>query len=65
MRTHFVLLLCCTVFCLQSSQAQYNCYNDTQPPIAICDAHTVVSLGADGKATLYASTLDDGSYDNC
>ncbi len=48
-----------------AESADYNCYNDYEPPVPICDGHTVVSLGADGKATLYASSLDDGSYDNC
>lgn len=41
------------------------CYNDYQPPTPVCDAHTVVSLANDGKATVYASTFDDGSHDNC
>lgn len=42
-----------------------NCWDDNIPPVAVCDAHTVVALGADGLATLYAYNLDDGSYDNC
>ncbi len=47
-----------------SAQAS-DCYGDYTPPVAICDAHTVVALGADGVATVYAYNLDDGSYDNC
>ena len=34
-------------------------------PIAICDEHTVVSIGSDGTASVPALTFDDGSYDNC
>lgn len=38
---------------------------DNTQPIAICDEHTVVSLTADGSATVAASVFDDGSTDNC
>lgn len=38
---------------------------DQTPPIAVCDEFTVVSLGADGWATILAETFDDGSNDNC
>ncbi len=48
-----------------TDDAATNCYNDNIPPVAVCDEHTVVALGADGLATLYAYNLDDGSYDNC
>ncbi len=41
------------------------CYYDNIPPVAVCDAHTVVALGADGVAEVYAETIDDGSTDNC
>lgn len=38
---------------------------DTAPPIAVCDEHTQVTLGADGTALVEAITFDDGSHDNC
>lgn len=34
-------------------------------PYAICDEHTQVALGSNGIARLFATSLDDGSYDNC
>jgi hypothetical protein len=42
-----------------------DCYNDYVAPVAVCDAHIVVSLSNDGTARLYATDIDDGSYDNC
>ena len=39
--------------------------SDQIAPIAICDEHTIVSLGSDGTAHIEALTLDDGSLDNC
>jgi subtilisin-like proprotein convertase family protein len=38
---------------------------DDIEPVAVCDEHTVVSVGADGMAFVNASTFDDGSSDNC
>ena len=38
---------------------------DNIAPIAICDEHTIASLGSDGYASIPALTFDDGSYDNC
>lgn len=38
---------------------------DSTPPVAICDQHTVVSLTYDGVGEVPASALDDGSYDDC
>lgn len=38
---------------------------DDIPPIAVCDEFTVVSVGADGMAKVFAETFDDGSWDNC
>lgn len=38
---------------------------DNISPVPICDVNTVVSLGSDGTARIYAETFDDGSYDNC
>lgn len=39
--------------------------NDGVAPVAVCDEHTVVTLSADGKATVYARSVDDGSHDDC
>lgn len=69
-RTMRPILLCAAVLSVSLSVYAYasgevDCYNDYEPPIAVCDAHTVVSLGSDGTAKVYASSLDDGSYDNC
>jgi len=38
---------------------------DNVPPTAICDEHTVASLGSDGYVSIPASVFDDGSFDNC
>ena len=41
---------------------------DSTPPTAYCDAHTVISINNQdpmGVALLPATTLDDGSFDNC
>ncbi len=45
---------------------------DNSSPTAICHAHTVVSLGIDSElntietsAKVYATSIDDGSHDNC
>ena len=38
---------------------------DDDPPIVVCNDETVVSLSGDGTATVFASSFDGGSYDNC
>jgi len=38
---------------------------DQVVPTVVCDEHTVVSLGSDGTALVFATTFDDGSNDNC
>jgi len=53
-----------------------DCYNETScttsvtitdntEPVAICERNTVISLTQTGTATVYASTFDDGSWDEC
>lgn len=43
-----------------------SCSPDLSPPVAICDAFTVVQLNpVTGQATVNAQVFDDGSYDNC
>lgn len=61
----FFSTLFASLLILNPSAQASSCYGDYTPPVAICDAHTVVALGADGVATVYAYNLDDGSYDNC
>lgn len=38
---------------------------DDDVPTAVCDEHTVITLGSDGTAKAFAHTFDDGSTDNC
>ncbi|MFQ5446889.1 MAG: cohesin domain-containing protein, partial [Saprospiraceae bacterium] len=38
---------------------------DQSPPTVICDSYTVVTLNNLGFADVFATTFDDGSYDNC
>ena len=54
-----------TLFLTSPSFGEVNCWYDNVSPVAICDAHTVVALNNYGTAKLYATDIDDGSYDNC
>lgn len=38
---------------------------DTEAPNAICEGYTVVSLDDQGHGKIFATALDDHSYDNC
>lgn len=38
---------------------------DNADPIAVCDLHTVVSIGLDGLTFVSAADIDDGSFDEC
>jgi len=38
---------------------------DETSPVAICDQNTIVALRGNGTAEAYASTFNDGSYDDC
>jgi hypothetical protein len=38
---------------------------DQHPPTVICDGFTVASLTPDGTALIFATSIDDGSYDLC
>src|SRR5690606_6839201 len=62
--TLLVALLFTGFFALDT-HAAVDCYHDYINPVAICDAHTVVSLSNTGTAKVYATDIDDGSYDNC
>lgn len=63
-----ITLLCILLFTAlitSNLRSEGNCYYDVIAPVAICDAHTVVSLSNDGTAKVFATDIDDGSYDNC
>ncbi|MBK8622321.1 MAG: T9SS type A sorting domain-containing protein [Saprospiraceae bacterium] len=38
---------------------------DVAPPIPVCDKDTKISVDPFGNARLFATSLDDGSWDNC
>ncbi|NNF36567.1 MAG: T9SS type A sorting domain-containing protein [Saprospiraceae bacterium] len=38
---------------------------DRIAPQAVCDEFTSISIGVDGTARLFATSLNDGSHDNC
>ncbi len=38
---------------------------DNQPPVAVCDQHTAISIAGNGQAQVKALTFDDLSVDNC
>ncbi len=52
--------------CNNETEAKYDVYvYDDVPPNPVCDKHTVVALNQDGIAKLFATSVDDGSTDNC
>ena len=67
MKTSFTLFsfLLFTLFIISPLRSEVDCYHDYIAPVAICDGHTVVALSNTGTAKLYATDIDDGSYDNC
>lgn len=38
---------------------------DNEAPIAVCDKHTIIAVGANGEGWAGVLTFDDGSHDNC
>jgi hypothetical protein len=54
-----------TLLTISPLRSEVDCYHDYVAPVAICDAHTVVALSNTGTAKLFATDIDDGSYDNC
>ena len=38
---------------------------DNEPPVAVCDEYTVISVSGNGNASILAETFDDLSVDNC
>lgn len=52
--------------CGNSSECTFDIYvEDDVPPIAVCDAYTVVTINQVGTARVNAITFDDNSIDNC
>lgn len=52
---------------LATCSSEVDLYDNT-PPVAYCDKHTVIAINNQdpmGVALLPATTLDDGSFDNC
>ena len=47
-----------------STRTQYIVVNDRTPPVPICLANVVVALGSHSQR-VYATHIDNGSYDNC
>ncbi len=39
--------------------------SDNEPPVAVCDEYTVISVAGNGQASVIAKTFDDLSVDNC
>jgi len=39
--------------------------DDLQPPVAVCDYSTTVSLADNGEARINAASFDNGSWDDC
>ncbi len=38
---------------------------DNEAPVAVCDKHTIIAIGANGEGLAGVLTFDDGSHDNC
>jgi hypothetical protein len=38
---------------------------DNEAPIAVCDKHSIIAIGANGEGLAGVLTFDDGSHDNC
>ncbi len=38
---------------------------DDLDPVAVCDEHTVVTINEQGVGLLFATSVDNGSFDNC
>ena len=52
--------------CGNVTECRYDVFiKEDKKPVAICDQHTAVTLSTNGTAKVFASTFDDGSYDNC
>jgi hypothetical protein len=54
-----------TILAISPLRSEVDCYHDYIAPVAVCDAHIIVALSNTGTAKLYATDIDDGSYDNC
>jgi hypothetical protein len=41
------------------------CIEDSIDPVAVCDDEIIASVGLNGNLILFASQIDEGSWDNC
>ena len=64
MKYFFPLILCCLFF-FQKNELQAQCDPDVTPPIPICENGLVASLNPNGQVTIWATDIDEGSYDEC
>ena len=63
--THHVTYLA-TDDCGNRSSCSFSIWvTDNIPPVVACDSYTKVALTAEGKAEVFATTFDDGSFDQC
>jgi len=62
----YQLLYIATDVCGNASQCSTSLIViDDTAPFAVCDGYTQISLGSNGIADLWASSIDDDSFDNC
>lgn len=62
----YTLTYILTDVCGNSSDCQTSLtVEDTAAPFAVCDGFTQVAVGSNGMADLFATSVDDGSFDNC
>ncbi len=62
----YVVTYTTTDHCGNTSEDSYEVeVVDETAPTPICDEITQTTVGTDCKATVFAQTFDDGSYDNC
>jgi hypothetical protein len=49
----------------QSQCFEWIYVEDKRPPVAVCISNTTVALTEGGEARVYATSIDNGSWDNC
>lgn len=59
---HWLAVVCLLAVAMQVSA---QCSPDVTQPVAVCKEAVVLALSATGDVVLPASSLDDGSYDEC
>ena len=65
-RGHFLAIYEAKDACYNSTKDTIHLWvQDLTPPVPVCDNNTVVSLNSQDGTHVYASTFDEGSYDDC